>query len=180
MCAERMMGKPVMSIRRHEVVGRLRLRPLGDRRSERCAIRCAPHSSGHLPISEGRFLSLLFERSRVTRLVKQAISDGRRVNWLSFKYKIVNCDNDHNVGDRLRTLPVISISFPGQTRAREGDGSETRETLSSRLTIGFLSCGVVLRVACEWQRALAGLRLRLAGVQRRVRQRRLRLIRVEL
>jgi hypothetical protein len=48
----------------------------------------------------------------MTRFVKQAISDGKRVNRLSFIYKTVNCDNVHNVGDKLRTLPVTSISLP--------------------------------------------------------------------
>ena len=66
------------------------------------------------PISDGKFLSLLLDKSRVTRFVKQAISDGKRDNWLSFKYKTVSCDNDHKIGERLRTFPVTSSSFPGK------------------------------------------------------------------
>lgn len=33
-----------------------------------------------LPISDGKFLNLLFDKSSVTRLAKQAISDGNLVN----------------------------------------------------------------------------------------------------
>ena len=36
--------------------------------------------SDQLPISDGRLRSLLFDKSRVTRLVKHAISDGNRLN----------------------------------------------------------------------------------------------------
>ena len=36
--------------------------------------------NNNLPISDGKFLNLLFDRSSVTRFVKQAISDGKRVN----------------------------------------------------------------------------------------------------
>jgi hypothetical protein len=36
--------------------------------------------NNNLPISDGKFLNLLFDKSSVTRFVKQAISDGKRVN----------------------------------------------------------------------------------------------------
>ena len=38
------------------------------------------YMNNNIPISDGKFLSLLFAKSSVTRFVKQAISDGNRVN----------------------------------------------------------------------------------------------------
>jgi hypothetical protein len=80
----------------------------------------------NIPISDGRFLNLLFDKSSVTRWFKQAISDGNRVNWLSFKYRTVNCDNVHNVGDKFRTFPVTSSSFPKFPEKKKKYSSEKK------------------------------------------------------